>query len=294
MNAIAGQSAAAPQPQVRNQAPNLWTAGAAVVLIAAGLLAILPQLRELWAMWLSDALRSFGILVPPASLCLAVREWKREDWIAGGTWWGLVPITVALSAGVFAYVSTGVVLFIYFSGAVLTFGGFGAWRRAWFPLLLLLFVDPVPRAFEYLVDEPLQVAGARTARAFAHLIDVPVNGDALKLMFSPQLGIFIAPGCDGLRGAAALGYMALVMGYLYRMRVWRWAAYVAGAVVLAYLFNLIRLCGVIGYYWFALRIPVLGKYGAEIDYLIGGILFFGAAAFLLGTPRLGRRACTPS
>jgi exosortase J len=104
-------------------------------------------------------------------------------------------------------------------------------------------------------------------------------------MFAPQLGMFIAPGCDGLRGAAAMGYLALVSGYLYRLPRLRWAGFVAGAVLLAYLFNLLRLCGVVLYYWVALRVPAVGDYGVQVDYVIGGTLFCAAAAFLMGLPR---------
>lgn len=261
------------------------TAWIALSLVVLGLGVFSRQFYDLWDLWTGDALRSFGILIPPTSLWLALRGWSWRDWAQGGSWWGLPLMGAALLAAVIAVVSPGILLFLYFSGAVLLFGGAACWRKAAFPLLLWLFVNPVPHGFEYWVDQPLQALGARTARTFAHLIAVPVDGDALKLMFSPHLGIFIAPGCDGLRGAATMGFLAAVVGHLRRMRRLTWFAYIAGSVALAYLLNLVRLCAVIGYYWVALRVPGLGAYGTQIDYLIGGSLFFCAAMFVFGIPR---------
>ena len=278
----------------------------AALLVLIGLLSLRTQLSEAWRYWTNDPLRSIGIFVPPLSLWLMWRSVSGRDWqTAHGTWWGLLLSVGAMSAALLvqlvplagnfviaagdgaavrATVSPlpiGVVLFAYFSGVVLLFGGVAIWRKLWFALALWLFVNPVPSAFQVLVDLPSQALGAQTARAFAGLIGVPVDGTALKLMFSPDLGIFIAPGCNGLRGAVTMGYLALVSGYLRKMTGLRWGAFVASAVALAYVFNLVRLCAVIGYYWFALRMPVLGRYGTEIDYVIGGALFATAAWFLL-------------
>lgn len=281
-----------------------WPAIAAIILIAAaGLYIFFYQLRDLWDVWTSDALRSIGLLIPPVSLWLALRAWRGHDWRAGGSWWGLAILVAAMALGLFAaqasliaqvpdvrgaalnLLPASLPIFVYVSGAVVLFGGIAAWRKAWFPLLLLLLMQPVPDAFQVLVDLPLQYIGASVARGFAALINVPVSGDLLKLMFAPELGMYIAPGCSGLRGAVAMGYLALVAGYLHQMPRGRWGLYVLGAVALAYLFNLLRLCALVIYYWFALRFPAIDDYGVQVDYAIGGCLFLGAALFVLGVAR---------
>jgi len=150
----------------------------------------------------------------------------------------------------------GILLWGYFAGAVALFGGWQALHRHRFALALLLFVNPVPSGFT--TSRPAPASHRRPDRpGLRQWMGVAVNGDALKLMFSPQLGMFVAPGCDGMRGAVALGYMALIVGHLQRMKYGTWAVFVVGAVLLAYVFNLLRLCGVILYYWLALRIPVI-------------------------------------
>jgi len=279
------------------------------LLALAGLYVFSSRIEDLWLRWNNDALRSIGMLIPPVSLWLALRAWTWKDWHNGGSWWGLPPVLLALLLGTivsaepitlaFFYgphfasinlIPDGLLIWLYASGVVLLLGGVQPWRKAGFALALLLFLNPVPHSFSQLVDLPLQTFAARSARGFAALLDVPVSTGLLQMMFAPNLGMFIAPGCDGLRGAVTMGYLALVSGHLYQMSWRRWAVYVFAAVLLAYLFNLIRLCGVVIYYWFALRITAIDGYGTQIDYLIGGVLFAAAALFVLGVPRYWRPA----
>ena len=98
-------------------------------------------------------------------------------------------------------------------------------------------------------------------------------------MFSPDFGMFIAPGCDGMRGAVTMGYFALILGYLKRVSVPRWILYVSGAVLLGYLFNFARLCMLVIYYRIALGHGWLEQGAKQADYAIGFCLF--AVAMLL-------------
>jgi exosortase J len=100
-------------------------------------------------------------------------------------------------------------------------------------------------------------------------------------MFTPDFGMFIAPGCDGMRGAVALGYTALIVGYLKRVSIARWFLYVSGAVLLGHLFNLIRLCALVLYYRIAVGHHALEAMAKQADYAIGGFLFFAAVVLFL-------------
>jgi exosortase J len=272
------------------------------ILAVAGLGLFWGQFAQLWSIWTVDSLRSIGALVMPASLALLIRGLSAEDFAAGGSWWGLALIAaagagadledygqVALVLGRsdgFHLPPVGLLLYLYASGVVVLFGGAGAWRKAGFALFLLLFVNPVPPFFTNLIDLPLQHLGAQAARSFAKLLGVPVSGAALKLMFFHDgLGMFIAPGCNGLQGAVAMGGLALVIGHLRGMRMLPHLLIVAGAVALAYIFNLLRLCLLVLYYCLAHLWPALGGYAVGADYVIGGMLFTLAAAFLFGVSR---------
>jgi exosortase J len=264
----------------------LWCAIA--ILTAAGCLGIERELALLWRCWTTDPLRSIGMLIPPVSIILTLRVWRQNGWQLRGSWWGLAVIGAAflvsiLRASAELFVTAGGALvslipltlpvYLYGSGVVLLFAGTRVWCKAWFPLGLLLLSQPVPVLTSSMIDIPLQEISARVARAFATLIHFAPTTPQLRLMFSPDFGMFIAPGCDGIRGAVTLGYLALVLGYLKRVSLRRWAAYVIGGVLLGYLFNFIRLCVLVVYYRIALGHPALEGVAKQADYAIGSCLF---------------------
>jgi exosortase J len=246
------------------------------------------------------------MLMAPTSLILSMRAWRGHRWQAGG-WWGLALVGVCavvaevVQFGTFGYRSAvgaiyflpiGLLLWGYASGVVILFGGADAWRKVAFPLALLLFVNPVPSFFTNVVDLPLQHVGARAAWIFAHWVGIPVNGKGgdLWLYFAPGYGMFIAPACNGLRSAVTMGYLALVAGYLYGLsRPWH-AAYVVGAVLLAFVLNSLRLCLLVLLNRLALAVPFLYQAleheASWIDYMLYIPIFLVASIFLLGLPRL--------
>ena len=285
----------------------LWCA---IGLFAAlGCLGIERELALLWRCWTTDPLRSIGMLIPPASIILTLRVWRQYNWQTRGSWWGLALIGAAFfvsilhqSAELFFTAGSALVslipltlpVYLYGSGIVLLFAGARVWRKAWFPLSLLLLSQPVPVLTNSMIDIPLQNISARVARDFATLIHFAPTTPQLRLMFSPDFGMFIAPGCDGIRGAVTLGYLALILGYLKRVTLRRWAAYVIGGVLLGYFFNFIRLCVLVIYYRIALGHPALEGVAKQVDYAIGSCLFLVAILIFLWLASLKEEKTTPA
>ena len=282
----------------RAKAPLLWCGMA--LLAVAGCLGIHREIEELWTFWTTDPLRSIGMLIPPTAIVLTLRVWRQHGWEMRGTWWGLPVIGLAfllsvlrekmLLLGLAGTVSialqpVSLPVYVYGCGVVLLFAGARVWRQAWFPLGLLILSQPVPILSSQLVDIPLQNLSARVARDFATLIGFAPTTPQLRLMFSPDFGMFIAPGCDGIRGAVTMGYLALVLGYLKRVSAPLWAAYVGGAVLLGYLFNFIRLCVLVLYYRVALGHPALEGVAKQADYAIGSCLFLTAVLLFMWLAR---------
>ena len=267
--------------------------GLAAVVAVLGLSTIWSTMNALWAMWTTDALKSIGMFIPLVSFVLVMRAWRSLGWEMNGSWWGLVVLAVTalvvhvrdqtilvfvLSPQWSMYVPPhSLVMFAYGAGVVLLFGGTRLFRAALFPLILLWFVNPIPHVFNVFVDLPLQRASAHVARAFAIALGQPLSPDQLRLMFTPDFGMFIAPGCNGIRGAVTMGFIALIAGYVYRFRWYAHAAVVAGAVLLGYVFNFARLCILVLYYLVALHFTSLQDKAEMGDYIIGACLF------LLGT-----------
>ncbi len=266
------------------------------MLCIAGLFAISSTCAALWAMWMTDPLKSIGGLVPIVSFLLLLRVWRSLRWEMDGRWWGLTILaaTIALvhmrDQAVLELVLSpswsitlppySLVAVAYTAGAVLLFGGPRFLRAAKFPVLLMWFVNPVPHFFNRYIDLPLQHASAMIARGFAHGVGQQLTRDQLSLMFTPKFGMFIAPGCNGIRGAITMGFIALVAGYLYGLRARHWTLLTAGALLLGYVFNFVRLCGLVMYYVLALRHSWLQDHAAIADYILGAFLFFGATILL--------------
>jgi exosortase J len=264
-------------------------AALACLAAAAGLLTIFSSVRMLWIVWRTDDLKSMGMVVPFICAALILREWRRLGWETQGSWWGFVVLVI--SAGLMflrdqtLFIVTinkdwllqipplPLVAVVYAAGLVLLFGGTRLLRAAWFPVLLMWAVIPVPQTFSRFIDLPLQHAAASVARAFAHALGQQLTQDKLRLMFTPEFGMFIAPGCNGIRGSITLGLAAIVVAYLYRFRWFIFVPVVAGAVLLGYLFNFVRLCLLVIYYKIALPHPWLQNHARRADFVIGGCLF---------------------
>lgn len=285
-------------PANRRMSRAVWVGIA--MLTALGCLGIYPELVLLWSCWTTDPLRSIGMLIPPASIALTLRVWRQSGWQLRGAWRGLLLIAAAFvlsqlrrnivliavaGRAMVSFVPVALPLYVYGSGVVLLFAGTCVWRKAWFPLGLLLLSQPVPGMANGLIDIPLQNISAQVARSFATLIGFAPTTPQLRLMFSPDFGMFIAPGCDGIRGAVAMGYLALILGYLKRVSLRRWVTYVVGAVLLGYLFNFIRLCILVLYYRVAFGHSALENMAKQADYAIGSCLFLLAIFLFLAVVR---------
>jgi exosortase J len=265
-------------------------------LAAAGCLGIYRELAVLWITWTHDPLRSLGMLIPPISIFLTLRVWRQCQWEIRGTWWGLavigfsyflsllhqkIVLLAVFGNASLSFIPLSLPVYVYGSGIILLFAGARVWRKAWFPIGLLMLCQPVPIMANGLIDIPLQNISARVARSFAMLIHFAPTTPQLRLMFSPDFGMFIAPGCDGIRGAVTMGYVALILGYLKRLSWYMWAAYVAGAILLGYFFNFARLCVLVLYYRLAIGHPTLENVAKQADYAIGSCLFLIATVLFI-------------
>ncbi len=266
----------------------------ACLCAAVGLFAIYGTVQALLSIWQTDALKSVGLAVPFVCFALILRDWRAIGWETEGTWWGFV----LLAGGVFLVFIRDQMLFIvtvnkdwllqlpplplvavlYAASLVLLFGGMRLLRAAWFPVLLMWAVIPVPQTFSRRVDVPLQHAGALVARNFAHVIGVHLNAVDLRLMFSPTTGMFIAPGCDGLRGSITMGLTAIVIAYYYRFRWFVFFPVVVAGVLLGYVFNFLRLCSMVIYDRISVSYPRLGPHEELADHIVGACIFVIALA----------------
>ena len=195
-------------------------------LAALGSLGLYPVLLELWRLWTTDPLRSSGCSLPPSPLCWCCAS-ETNCWQLRGTWWGLLPLGLSLvlidlctrygaclDIGIgnshFGFLPAALPIYLYGSGVILLFAGPRVWRRPFSPWRCSYWYSRCP---------PRSVLGYLASGligAYRSLLRYPYwlcpYYPQLRLMFSPDFGMFIAPGCDGMRGAVTMGYMALIFG----------------------------------------------------------------------------------
>ena len=266
-----------------------------------GVVSIWPTAQVLYLMWMTDPLKSIGMLVPVVSLVLILRSWRALSWRFDGSWWGFALLLATMAAVRFREQSVLVLILsprwsiffpphslvavCYVVGVVLLFGGWRLLKTSRFAVLLIWLVNPVPHVFNVYVDLPLQRVSAHVARAFAIGLHQKLTPDQMRLMFTPEFGMFIAPGCNGIRGAVTMGMIALIAGHLRRFRWRAHVLFVLGAVLLGYLFNFVRLCTLVLYYIVALKIPWLQSRAEMGDYVLGACLFLLAVGLLFSVVR---------
>lgn len=271
--------------------PGVFAVGVSV-LVVVGSAALLPLWLFIFRVWATDPLRSIGAVFPLFALAGVLMRWRETGW-SQGTFWGVPVILIAIpmarlvsysfldlsvGGGLWGLLHGGFALFIYGVGAALLFGGWRLLRAALAPLCLLLAINPVPHAFNTVADLPLQQLSAGAARGFAHLIGLQPTGEQLRMMFAPNFGMLIVPGCNGVRGSVTLAYLTLIFGYTRRLRPWRLAGVSLAALLFGYVLNWLRLCLLVIYYRVGLTFESIQKHGVGVDYAIGCTLFLLATA----------------
>jgi exosortase len=199
----------------------------AVIAWFAVLLAVcyLPVLKRLANDWYIDEDMGHGFFVP-AVACYIV--WQRRDAILARSyrrnWLGLV--TLALGAAMLAFGTFGVELFMTRAaflaslfGVLLTLGGWALIRELLFPLILLLFMIPLPSVIYYQITFPLQLLASQVAEVSLSTIGIPVlrEGNVLHL---PSQDLSVVEACSGIRSLMSLSFLSLVYGFFFDGKPW--------------------------------------------------------------------------
>jgi exosortase len=96
-----------------------------------------------------------------------------------------------------------------------------------FPLVLLLFMIPIPQILYAQLTLRLQTLASQLGELLISAMGIPVlrTGNLLEL---PSQTLDIADACSGIRSLLSLGFLSLVYAYFTDKRVWmRWALLIA-------------------------------------------------------------------
>jgi len=174
--------------------------------------------------WQNDEDMGHGFFVPVIACFIA---WERRaEWLKGGTpnrWglllcsWGALQLWAGvLMAELFLQRTS---LLVTIAGLILFFGGTRALRILAFPLLLLLFMIPIPGIIYKQITFPLQLISTRLAEWMLDAAGIMVvrEGNILELA-GQQLSVVEA--CSGLRALHSLVFFSLTYAYFFDNRAW--------------------------------------------------------------------------
>jgi len=237
-----------------------------------------PLLAGLARQWGTDPDMSHGFFVLPV---VAFVVWRRRGELAPiegkpeakPNWWGLAIVAWGAAQMLLGTLAAQVFIartafLVSLAGAVLFLGGTRALKIMAFPLLLLLFLFPMPAMVYARVTLPLQIFASAAAETVLNWIGIPVlrDGNILEL---PHQRLSVVEACSGIRSLLSLAFLSLVYAYFFDRRVaMRWVL-LGATVPIAIAAN-------------AFRITLMGLFGLEgASHLFEGWVLFVVALGLL-------------
>ena len=188
-----------------------------------------PILYRMGVQWATDDNMGHGFLVP---IFAGVIAWQRRDQLlAEPRKPNLLGLFIVILGGLLATVATlGAELFsarfsfvVALFGTILYLGGTRWIKILLFPLLLLLFMIPIPAIIYSALTMKLQTLASELGEFMIGLLGIPVlrEGNTLKI---PSQTLDIAEACSGIRSLMTLLFLSLVISYFMDKKVWmRWA-----------------------------------------------------------------------
>src|SRR5882724_362215 len=188
-------------------------------------LAYFPVLKHLVEQWSVDEDVSHGFFVPPVAAFVA---WQRRDEILAldyqPAWWGLGVMAWAALQGYVGMLGAELFLqrtsfMLALVGLLLVVGGTKLVKVLAFPLLLLLFMIPIPAVLYNQITFPLQLFASQVAEFSLGLMEIPVLRDGNILELASQK-LSVVEACSGIRSLLSLTFLSLVYAYFFDSRVW--------------------------------------------------------------------------
>lgn len=210
------------------------------------LLCYWPILFRMGTQWATDENMGHGFFVP---LFAGLVAWqRREELLAEPRTPNPLGLLVVIFGGLLSLVATvGAELFsarlsfvIALFGTVLYLGGTRWIKILLFPLVLLLFMIPIPAIIYSALTMKLQTLASELGELMITAMGIPVlrEGNILRI---PSQPLDIAEACSGIRSLMTLLFLALIISYFTDKKVWmRWALLFA-TVPIAILANGMRV-----------------------------------------------------
>jgi exosortase D (VPLPA-CTERM-specific) len=274
-------------------ATSVWRFSWGLIGIGAviGLLSLWPfwdGLIMMWGWWIDTPEYSHGLLIPPVAAFLM---WQQKDRLERipftGSWWGVAVILLgggALVVGqlgtVYTIVQYAYVITLY--GLILSFLGWPAFRLIAVPLLILLFMVPLPQFVLANLSTKLQLLSSQIGVFVIRLFDISVfvEGNVIDL---GGYQLQVAEACSGLRYLFPLMTLGFLMAYFYKGALWKRGVLFLSSIPITVLMNSVRV-GVIGvtveHWGIAMAEGFLHEFQGWMVFMISMALMIGEIALL--------------
>jgi exosortase D (VPLPA-CTERM-specific) len=268
--------------------PPVWRLpwGLVIVALAVGVISIWPfwdGMRDMWHMWTASEEYSHCLLIP---LIAAFLIWQQKDRLERvrftGSWWGVALVLlggVLLVMGqlgtVFTLVEYAYLVTLF--GLILSFLGERALRLIGIPLLILLFMVPLPAFFLFNLSAQLQLWSSELGVWFIRLfgISVYLEGNVIDL---GGYKLEVAEACSGVRYLFPLMTLGFLMAYFYKGALWKRIVLFLSSIPITVFMNSLRI-GIIG-----VTVDRWGSTMAEgfLHQFQGWMIFMVSAALMVG------------
>jgi len=207
-------------------------------------------LTVMWSYWIDTPEYSHAILLPAVAAFLI---WQQKDRLERipfeGSPWGVTVVLLGGGLLVLGQLGTIYVLvqFAYvvtLAGLVLSFTGIRAFRLLAMPILILLFMIPLPQFVLNDLSLQLQLLSSRLGVWLIRLFDISVFLDGNVI----DLGTYklqVADACSGLRYLFPLMTIGFLMAYFYKGALWKRVFLFLSSIPITLAMNSVRV-GVIG------------------------------------------------
>jgi exosortase D (VPLPA-CTERM-specific) len=254
-------------------------------------------LYRMWGWWLELPEYSHGLLIPPVAAFLA---WQQKDRLERvdfrGSWWGVALVLLGgllLLLGQLATVFTLVqyAYLVTLCGLVLAFTGPKPFKLLAVPLLILVFMIPLPQFVLANLSTKLQLLSSQLGVSFIRLFGISVflEGNVIDL---GGYQLQVAEACDGLRYLFPLMTLGFLMGYFYKGATWKRIVLFLSSIPITVIMNSFRV-GTIGVMVDRWGIRMAEGFLHEFQ---GWAVFMASAALMLAEiavlNRIGREAGT--
>lgn len=220
------------------------------MLLAAIAVTFHAAIGKMVSVWFSREEYSHGILIP---LIAGFLIWQRYDELIRmpfrGSWAGVLLVMAGVCLQLIGslaalYVLQQYALLIVLYGVVLSLTGWQAFKRLWVPLLVLVFMIPLPEFLLNNFSAQLQLISSQIGVWFIRLfrISVFVEGNVIDL---GGYKLQVAEACDGLRYLFPLMTLSFIVAYFYKATMWKRVVLFLSSIPITILLNSFRI-GTIG------------------------------------------------